>query len=126
MNDQMNILLEVLEEIKQQNRELKASLTSLPTAAPQTSECRQQAHIEGLGQKFAQHIRHNSEFKEELVRVLNKLGNRIHEMKSGIAEVRTAQDETTNKLIDEMQDNQSPPEVKVSQYYLFDAKRWAE
>ena len=30
MNDQMNILLELLEEIKQQNREIKASLTSQP------------------------------------------------------------------------------------------------
>ena len=29
MNEQMNILLEVLEEIKQQNRELKASITNL-------------------------------------------------------------------------------------------------
>ena len=30
MNEQMNILLEVLEEIKQQNRELKASVSDLP------------------------------------------------------------------------------------------------
>ena len=29
MNEQINILLEVLEEIKQQNRELKASITNL-------------------------------------------------------------------------------------------------
>lgn len=29
MNEQMNILLEVLEEIKQQNRELKASVSNL-------------------------------------------------------------------------------------------------
>lgn len=126
MNEPMNILIEILEEIKQQNRELKASLTSLPTATPQPSECTQQAHIEGLAQKLEQQIRHNNEFKEELVRVLTKLGRRIHEMRSDIAEVRTAQDETTSKLIDEMQAKQSPPEVKVSQYYLFDAKRWAE
>ncbi|WP_179098921.1 hypothetical protein [Porphyromonas gingivalis] len=30
MNDQINVLLEVLEEIKQQNRELKASISNLP------------------------------------------------------------------------------------------------
>lgn len=29
MNDQINVLLEVLEEIKQQNRELKASISNL-------------------------------------------------------------------------------------------------
>ena len=39
MAEQMNILLEVLEEIKQQNRELKASVSnlasqSIPTTTP--------------------------------------------------------------------------------------------
>ena len=41
MNEQMNILLEVLEEIKQQNRELKASITNLvsqPNPATKSSE----------------------------------------------------------------------------------------
>ena len=41
MNEQMNILLEVLEEIKQQNRELKASITNLvsqPNLATNSSE----------------------------------------------------------------------------------------
>ena len=126
MNDQMNILLEVLEEIKQQNKELKASLTSLPMTAPRPSVCNQQAHIEGLGQKLEQQIRHNDEFKEELISVLTKLGTRIHEMKSGIAEVRISQDEATDRLLTELQPKQLSPEVKVTKYYLFDAKRWAE
>ena len=126
MNEPMNILIEILEEIKQQNRELKASLTSLPTTAPQPSEYNQQAHIEGLGQKLEQQIRHNDEFKEELVSVLTKLGARIHEMKSGIAEMRISQDEATDKLLTELQPKQLSPEVKVTKYYLFDAKRWAE
>lgn len=126
MNEPMNILLEILEEIKQQNRELKASLTSLPTPAPQQSECNQQAYIEGLGQKLEQQIRHNDEFKEELVSVLTKLGTRIHEMKSGIAEMRISQNETADKLLTELQTKQPSPEVKVTKYYLFDAKRWAE
>ncbi|KGN75274.1 hypothetical protein HQ40_06320 [Porphyromonas gulae] len=126
MNEPMNILLEILEEIKQQNRELKASLTSLPTTATQPSDCNQQAYIEGLGQKLEQQIRHNDEFKEELVSVLTKLGARIHEMKSGIAEVRISQDEATDRLLTELQPKQFSPEVKVTKYYLFDAKRWAE
>lgn len=126
MNEPMNILIEILEEIKQQNRELKASLTSLPMTAPQPSECNQQAHIEGLGQKLEQQIRHNDEFKEELVSVLTKLGARIHEMKSGIAEVRISQDEAADRLLTELQTKQPSPEVKISRYYLFDAKHWAE
>lgn len=69
MNEPMNILIEILEEIKQQNRELKTSITSLPTTTTQPSECNQQAHIEGLGQKLEQQIRHNDEFKKELISV---------------------------------------------------------
>ncbi len=126
MNEPMNILLEILEEIKQQNRELKASLTSLPTTATQPSECNQQAHIEGLGQKLEQQIRHNDEFKGELISVLTKLGARIHEMKSGIAEVRISQDEVTDRLLTKLQTKQPSPEVRITKYYLFDAKRWAE
>lgn len=126
MNEPMNILIEILEEIKQQNRELKASLTSLQTATPQPSECNQQAHIEGLGQKLEEQIRHNDEFKGELISVLTKLGARIHEMKSGIAEVRISQDEAADRLLTELQTKQPSPEVKVTKYSLFDAKRWAE
>lgn len=126
MNEPMNILIEILEEIKQQNRELKASLTNLPTPAPQQSEYNQQAYIEGLGQKLEQQIRHNDEFKEELVSVLTKLGARIHEIKSDIAEVRISQNEATDKLLTELQTKQPSPDVKITKYYLFDAKRWAE
>lgn len=126
MNEQMNILLEVLEEIKEQNRELKASLTNLPTVVPQPSECNQRAHIEGLAQITEQQLRHSNEFREELVGVLNKLGERIREMKSGIAEVRLTQDEATDKVLTELQVQQATPEVKVTKYFFFDAKRWAE
>lgn len=126
MNEPMNILIEILEEIKQQNRELKTSITSLPTTATQPSECNQQAHIEGLGQKLEQQIRHNDEFKKKLISVLTKLGARIHEMKSGIAELRISQDEASDRLLTELQPKQFSPEVKVTKYYLFDAKRWAE
>lgn len=47
-------------------------------------------------------------------------------MKSGIAEVRISQDEATDRLLTELQTKQPSPEVKVSKYYLFDTKRWAE
>lgn len=55
-----------------------------------------------------------------------KLGERIHEMKSGITEVRISQDEATDKLLTEPQTKQTTPEIKLSKYYLFDVKRWAE
>ena len=47
-------------------------------------------------------------------------------MKSGIAEVRISQDEATDKLLTELQAKQTTPEIKLSKYYLFDVKRWAE
>ena len=47
-------------------------------------------------------------------------------MKSGIAEVQISQDETTDKLLTELQAKQTTPEIKLSKYYLFDVKRWVE
>ena len=47
-------------------------------------------------------------------------------MKSGITEVRISQDEATDKLLTELQTKQTTPEIKLSKYYLFDVKRWAE
>ncbi len=47
-------------------------------------------------------------------------------MKSGIAEVRISQDEATDKLLTEPQIKQTTPEIKLSKYYLFNVKRWAE
>lgn len=58
--------------------------------------------------------------------MITKLGERIHEMKSGIAEVRISQDEATDKVLTELQTKQTTPEIKLSKYYLFDVKRWAE
>lgn len=68
-------------------------------------------------------------FKEELIGALAKLGQRIREMKEGVGELREAQDEALATLVGQIQaaqTAQTPPEVKLSKYYLFDAKRWAE
>ncbi|WP_235304083.1 hypothetical protein [Porphyromonas macacae] len=65
-------------------------------------------------------------FRGELTKVITKLDERIHEMKSGITEVRISQDEATDKVLTELQTKQSTPEIKLSKYYLFDVKRWAE
>ena len=50
-------------------------------------------------------------------------------MKEGVGELCEAQDEALATLVGQIQaaqTAQTPPEVKLSKYYLFDAKRWAE
>lgn len=126
MNDKINVLLEVLEEIKQQNRELKTSISNLPQPTESQGKVENRKNLAGIAKILEEQLEFHRQFREELCQVVAKLGERIHEMKSGIAEVRISQDEATCKLIEKMQAKQSPPKVKVSQYYLFDAKRWAE
>lgn len=126
MNEQMNILLEVLEEIKQQNRDLKASITNLvsqPTPATNSSEddaisLMDVAHL--IGQK----IEVDGKFKSELTDVAVVLGKRIREIKDSIAKNQEWQAKSIASLSEKIQETQSPPEIK--KYYLFDVKRWIE
>ena len=126
MNEQMNILLEVLEEIKQQNRDLKASITNLvsqPTPATNSSEddaisLMDVAHL--IGQK----IEVDGKFKSELTDVAIVLGKRIREIKDSIAKNQEWQAKSIASLSEKIQETQSPPEIK--KYYLFDVKRWIE
>ena len=126
MNDQMNILLEVLEEIKQQNRELKTSISNLPQPTESQGEVENRKNLSGIAKILEEQLDFHRQFREELCQVIAKLGERIHEMKSGITEVRISQDEATDKLLTELQTKQTTPEIKLSKYYLFDVKRWAE
>lgn len=126
MNDQINVLLEVLEEIKQQNRELKASISNLPQPTESQGEVENRKNLAGIAKILEEQLEFHRQFREELCQVIAKLGERIHEMKSGIAEVQISQDETTDKLLKELQAKQSTPEIKLSKYYLFDVKRWVE
>ena len=126
MNDQINVLLEVLEEIKQQNRELKASISNLPQPTESQGEVENRKNLAGIAKILEEQLDFHRQFREELCQVIAKLGERIHEMKSGITEVRISQDEATDKLLTELQTKQTTPEIKLSKYYLFDVKRWAE
>lgn len=129
MNDQMNVLLELLEEIKQQNREIKASLTSQPQPTQGEANSTNKEELNAIAQVLDAVLQGNNGFKEELIGALAKLGQRIREMKEGIGELREAQDEALATLVGQIQaaqTAQTPPEVKLSKYYLFDAKRWAE
>ena len=124
MNDQINVLLEVLEEIMQQNRELKASISNLPQPTESQGEVENRKNLAGIAKILEGQLEFHRQFREELCQVIVKLGERIHEMKSGITEVRISQDEATDKLLTELQTKQTT--IKLSKYYLFDVKRWAE
>ncbi len=126
MNNQINVLLEVLEEIKQQNRELKASISNLPQPTESQGEVENRKNLAGIAKILEKQLEFHRQFREELCQVIAKLGERIHEMNSGITEVRISQDEATDKLLTELQAKQTTPEIKLSKYYLFDVKRWAE
>ena len=97
MNEQMNILLEVLEEIKQQNRELKASVSDLPQPTESQGEVENRKNLAGIAKILEEQLEFHRQFREELSQVIVKLGERIHEMKSGIAELRISQNSKPNK-----------------------------
>lgn len=122
----MNILLEVLEEIKQQNRELKASVSNLasqPIPATTSSEDND-ISLTDVARLIGQKIEIDGKFKSELTDVAIVLGKRIGEIKDGITKTQEKQAENIASLSKKIQETQSPPEVK--KYYLFDVKRWME
>ncbi|WP_297172605.1 hypothetical protein [uncultured Porphyromonas sp.] len=126
MNEQMNILLELLEEIKQQNRELKASITNLVSQPnPATSSSEDDAiSLMDVARLIGQKIETDGKFKSELTDVAIVLGKRIREIKDSIAKNQERQAKSIASLSEKIQETQSPPEVK--KYYLFDVKRWIE
>ena len=126
MNEQMNILLEVLEEIKQQNRELKASITNLvsqPNLATNSSED-DAISLMDVARLIGQKIEVDGKFKSELTDVAIVLGKRIREIKNSIAKDQERQAKSIASLSEKIQETQSPSEIK--KYYLFDVKRWIE
>lgn len=126
MNEQMNILLEVLEEIKQQNRDLKASITNLVSQPnPTTSSSEDDAiSLMDVARLIGQKIETDGKFKSELTDVAIVLGKRIREIKDSIAKDQERQAKSIASLSEKIQETQSPPEIK--KYYLFDVKRWIE
>lgn len=126
MNEQMNILLEVLEEIKQQNRELKASITNLvsqPNPATNSSEDNAISLMD-VARLIGQKIETDGKFKSELTDVAIVLGKRIREIKDGIKKTQEKQAESIATLCEKIEETQSHPKIK--KYYLFDVKRWME
>ena len=126
MNEQMNILLEVLEEIKQQNRELKASVSNLASQPISTTTSSEEDSISltDVARLIGQKIEIDGKFKSELTDAAIVLGKRIREIKDGITKTQEKQAENIASLSDKFQEIQPPPEVK--KYYLFDVKRRME
>ena len=126
MNEQMNILLEVLEEIKQQNRELKTSVSNLASQPISTTTSSEEDGISltDVARLIGQKIEIDGKFKSELTDVAIVLGKRIREIKDGITKTQERQAESIASLSEKIQETQSPPTVK--KYYLFDVKRWVE
>lgn len=122
----MNILLEVLEEIKQQNRELKTSVSNLASQPIPTTTTSEENGISltDVARLIGQKIEIDGKFKSELTDVAIVLGKRIREIKDGITKTQEKQTENIASLSEKIQETQSPPEVK--KYYLFDVKRWME
>lgn len=126
MNDQMNILLEVLEEIKQQNKELKTSISNLASQPISTTTSSEEDGISltDVARLIGQKIEIDGKFKNELTDVAIVLGKRIREIKDDITKTQEQQAENIASLSEKIQETQSPPEIK--KYYLFDVKRWME
>ena len=126
MNEQMNILLEVLEEIKQQNRELKASVSNLVSQSIPTTTSSEEDGISltDVARLIGQKIEIDGKFKSELTDVAIVLGKRIREIKDSIAKNQEQQAKSIASLSEKIQETQSPPEIK--KYCLFDVKRWIE
>lgn len=71
MNEQMNILLEILEEIKQQNRELKTSVSNLASQPIPTTTTSEENGISltDVARLIGQKIEIDGKFKNELTDV---------------------------------------------------------
>ena len=126
MTEQMNILLEVLEEIKQQNRELKASVSNLASQSTPTTTSSEEDGISlsDIARLIGQKMETDGKFKNELTDVAIVLGKRIREIKDGITKAQEKQAKNIASLSEKIQETQSP--LTVKKYYLFDVKRWLE
>lgn len=126
MTEQMNILLEVLEEIKQENRELKSSVSNLVSQSIQTTTPSEEDGISlsDIARLIGQKMETDGKFKNELTDVAIVLGKRIREIKDGITKAQEKQAKNIASLSEKIQETQSP--LTVKKYYLFDVKRWLE
>ncbi|MBR8763616.1 hypothetical protein IX335_000831 [Porphyromonas levii] len=123
MNDEFRTLLDLLEEVKQQNREIKTSIVSLEGRPNGTSTEVFEQELQALTKTLQLVLDDHIKWKKELTEVAIVLGKRIAEIKNGLADSTKASNEVVAKL-EEKQSTQTPSITK--KYSLLDAKRWIQ
>lgn len=123
MNDEFRTLLDLLEEVKQQNREIKTSIVSLEGRPNGTSTEVFEQELQALTKTLQLVLDDHIKWKKELTEVAIVLGKRIAEIKNGLADSTKACNEVVAKL-EVSQSTQTPSITK--KYFLLDAKRWIQ
>ncbi len=127
MNEQMNMLLELLEEIKQQNREIIKEVSKKNEGAANANPDELtdvKATVLAFGQSYAKHLTEHSKWKKELTDVVITLGQRLTDIREGQANFNTQQTAAFNLLSNRISEAQAPSITK--KYFLLDAKRWIQ
>ncbi|MBR8702964.1 hypothetical protein IX332_001604 [Porphyromonas levii] len=123
MNDEFRTLLDLLEEVKQQNKEIKTSVANLEGRPNGTSTEVFEQELQALTKTLQLVLDDHIKWKKELTKVAIVLGKRIAEIKNGFANSTKASNEVVAKL-EETQSTQTPSITK--KYFLLDAKRWIQ
>lgn len=123
MNDEFRTLLDLLEEVKQQNKEIKTSIVSLEGRPNGTSTEVFEQELQALTKTLQLVLDDHIKWKKELTEVAIVLGKRIAEIKNGLADSTKASNEVVAKL-EVSQSTQTPSITK--KYFLLDAKRWIQ
>lgn len=123
MNDEFRTLLDLLEEVKQQNKEIKTSIVSLEGRPNGTSTEVFEQELQALTKTLQLVLDDHIKWKKELTEVAIVLGKRIAEIKNGLADGTKASNEMVAKL-EESQSTQTPSITK--KYFLLEARRWIQ
>lgn len=123
MNDEFRTLLDLLEEVKQQNKEIKTSIVSLEGRPNGTSTEVFEQELQALTKTLQLVLDDHIKWKKELTEVAIVLGKRIAEIKNGLADGTKASNEMVAKL-EESQSTQTP--LITKKYFLLDARRWIQ
>lgn len=123
MNDEFRTLLDLLEEVKQQNKEIKTSIVSLEGRPNGTSTEVFEQELQALTKTLQLVLDDHIKWKKELTEVAIVLGKRIAEIKNGLADSTKASNEVVAKF-EESQNTQTQSITK--KYILLDARQWIQ
>lgn len=122
MNEQINVLLELMEEIKQQNRELKANVAELANGLNETTKVEKSGEIpEELQQAILFLAKQHNKLREDLTNAFQMIGTRLKELKQS-AETNTEEQKESEERITKIIE-QTQVQKPINKYVLFDVKR---